>query len=135
MWYLNQFLVVTYCTIILDILRKLLHILYATWHFIEPIHQQSCHLCNAQYLFLYWACKLLCVWLTANFRLVNPYMQMYLRRTLRFFWQHVHAQDADYCTNIHTGVQTFIFLVVFIPEDNLTYRPLRCNSIHIFFLN
>ena len=43
-------------------------------HIIEPIHCQSRNLRNTWYLFLYWVCKLLRMWLTVNFRLVNSHM-------------------------------------------------------------
>ena len=80
LWYLNRFLFVSYCTIIIDILRIIFHILYTKLYFLHhhhnhhqcgSIHRQNRHLRNTQCLFIYQTCKLLCVWLTVNLCLVN----------------------------------------------------------------
>ena len=132
---------VTYCTIIMEILRTLLHIPFAKWHFLhywhllDPIQWKIRHIRNTRYIFLYQDCKLVCIWLTVNFHLVNSLMYTDLWGTLRFVWRQVSAQDVDYCKNVHTGVWPLIFQVVLILEDKLTYQPLPCNSIHIFFLD
>ena len=92
MWCLKRVLFLTYCTIILDIPRKLLYIPYVAWHFIhyrhllDTIHRNSRHICNIQCLFLYRACKLFHVWLTGNLRLLNSHKYTFLQGTLQFLY-------------------------------------------------
>ena len=140
LWYLKLFMVVTYSIIIMDTPHTLLHNPYATWnflhyrHLLETIHWKSWHLLNNRYIFLCRACKLFRLWLTIDLCLVDPHMYTFLRGNLKFIWQNVREQDADSFKNVQTGVRPFVFLIVLIPEDNLTNWPLSSNSIHIFFL-
>ena len=129
---------VTSYTIIMDIPRKLLHIPYTTWsfmlyrHLLETMQQKSKHLRNTRCIFLYLDCKLHHLWITVDFHLVNSYTQKWLLRTLQYFWRNVSAQDTDYCKTMHTGEWPLEFMIMWIPEDILTYQLLpynpTCNS-------
>ena len=100
-----------------------------------PSTRELCIYVKLNVFFLYRSCKLHRVWLTVSFRPVNPHIYTCSRGTLQYVWRRIRAQDADYWKTVHNGVQPLIFMVVFIPEDNLTYRPLPCNSIHTLFLD
>ena len=132
---------VTNCTIILDIPHTLLHIPYATWHFLhyqnllDTIHRQRQYLRNTRQLSLYHPYKLHRLWLTVYLYLVNPHIYMCLRGTLRYAWWIVHAQVTGYWKIMHAGVRILIFMGVFIPELILTCWPLPCTSARNSFLD
>ena len=96
---------------------------------------ESWHLHNTLHFSPYRSCKLCHLWLTVNFCLVNTHMLTCSRGTFQYVWWCVHSQNADYCKNVHNSVWPLIFMVVLIPEDNLTYQPLPCNFIRTYFLN
>ena len=82
---------------------------------------------------------------------VNSFMQTILQGSLKYPWrrifwisrltdrksvvQRIFLQDMDYCKNVHTCVRKLICLVLLIPEDNLTYKIIPCNSIIASFLD
>ena len=74
-------------------------------------------------------CRIYHVYITVCCHPISLCMKTCLMGTLQWLWMCICALDVDYFKNMRTVVQPLISTVMWILKDNLTHKPLRCNSI------